>query len=62
LNQIELSQSPKSGTRLGELGVKAASTVGFCDDLPVASNDTEDGRQTNRRVEVWLKIKQKRMQ
>lgn len=46
---------------LKNLGVEAATAVGFCEDLPVLSNDTEGGRQTNRRVEVWLKIKRKTM-
>jgi phosphate transport system substrate-binding protein len=36
-------------------GVHPAATTGFCSDLPVASNDSEDGREKNRRVEIWLK-------
>jgi phosphate transport system substrate-binding protein len=36
-------------------GLKPSVVVGFGSDLPVASNDTDDGRDKNRRVEVWLK-------
>jgi phosphate transport system substrate-binding protein len=36
-------------------GLKPATVTGFGSALPVASNDTEDGRQKNRRVEIWLK-------
>ena len=36
-------------------GVKPAVSKGFGPDLPVASNDTPDGREKNRRVEIWLK-------
>jgi phosphate transport system substrate-binding protein len=28
---------------------------GYGNALPIASNDTEDGREQNRRVEVWLR-------
>jgi phosphate transport system substrate-binding protein len=41
----------------GELaaeGLRPAVVQGFGQDLPVASNDTEEGREKNRRVEVWL--------
>jgi phosphate transport system substrate-binding protein len=36
-------------------GVKAATVVGFGSQLAVASNDTPEGRQKNRRVEIWLR-------
>jgi phosphate transport system substrate-binding protein len=35
-------------------GIKPAVVEGFGKELPVAGNDTEEGRQKNRRVEVWL--------
>jgi phosphate transport system substrate-binding protein len=36
-------------------GVKPGVITGFGYDLPVASNDTDDGRAKNRRVEIWVK-------
>jgi len=36
-------------------GVKAATVMGFGSQIAVASNDTPEGRQKNRRVEIWLK-------
>jgi phosphate transport system substrate-binding protein len=36
-------------------GVKAATVMGFGSQLAVASNDTPEGRQKNRRVEIWLR-------
>ena len=36
-------------------GVQPSSSAGFCSQLPVASNDSEDGREKNRRVEIWLR-------
>jgi len=38
-----------------QLGVKAAKVVGFGSQIAVASNDTPEGRQKNRRVEIWVK-------
>ncbi len=35
-------------------GITASTVTGFCSDLAVASNDTAEGREKNRRVEVWL--------
>ena len=36
-------------------GVKPATVVGFGSQIAVASNDTPEGRQKNRRVEIWLR-------
>jgi outer membrane protein OmpA-like peptidoglycan-associated protein len=30
-------------------------TYGFGQEMPVADNNTPDGRERNRRVEVWVK-------
>jgi phosphate transport system substrate-binding protein len=32
-----------------------SQVVGLCEEAPVASNDTDEGREKNRRVEVWVK-------
>ena len=40
---------------LAPRGVVPASVVGLGSALPVAPNDTPDGRDRNRRVEVWLR-------
>jgi flagellar motor protein MotB len=29
--------------------------IGICDDAPIAPNDTDENREKNRRVEVWVK-------
>jgi phosphate transport system substrate-binding protein len=36
-------------------GLRVRMVNGFGQAMPVASNDTDDGRQKNRRVEMWLK-------
>jgi phosphate transport system substrate-binding protein len=36
-------------------GVKASTVMGLGSQIAVASNDTPEGRQKNRRVEIWLK-------
>jgi phosphate transport system substrate-binding protein len=36
-------------------GIKPSFVNGFGNELPIASNKTEDGREQNRRVEVWLR-------
>jgi phosphate transport system substrate-binding protein len=36
-------------------GLKPATVKGFGPAMPVSSNDTDAGRERNRRVEIWLK-------
>jgi outer membrane protein OmpA-like peptidoglycan-associated protein len=36
----------------GGIGGNAITTEGFGESRPVATNDTDDGRQQNRRVEL----------
>jgi phosphate binding protein len=42
------------GDELEARGAKPAVVAGFGAEMPVASNDTPEGRERNRRVEVWL--------
>lgn len=54
---LELSNERASSVaqRLREKGVTVNEIGGLGDALPVASNDTSEGRNRNRRVEVWLR-------
>ncbi len=39
----------------GQRGITPGLVTGFGADMPIASNDTDEGRQKNRRVEIWIK-------
>jgi len=54
---VELSkQRAKSiADELSKRGVVATTVDGFGSALPIAPNDTPEGRNKNRRVEVWMK-------
>ncbi len=41
--------------QMSRQGVTPVSITGFGQELPVADNATPDGREKNRRVEVWLR-------
>jgi phosphate transport system substrate-binding protein len=43
--------------KLVSRGIAPAVVKGFGPVLPVAPNDTEEGRRNNRRVEIWIKEK-----
>jgi phosphate transport system substrate-binding protein len=36
-------------------GLTFDQVIGLCDDAPIAPNDTNENREKNRRVEVWVK-------
>jgi len=36
-------------------GIKPSFVDGFGKDMPIASNNTQEGREKNRRVEIWLR-------
>jgi phosphate transport system substrate-binding protein len=38
-------------------GIQAPVVLGFGSEMPITSNDTPEGRERNRRVEVWLQQK-----
>jgi len=40
---------------LAQRGTLALQVTGLGSEMPIKSNDTEEGREKNRRVEVWLK-------
>lgn len=40
---------------LQQNALNPALVTGYGKFLPIASNDTEEGREQNRRVEVWLR-------
>jgi phosphate transport system substrate-binding protein len=44
-------------TLLEARGMSVDIVQGYCDDMPVASNETSSGREKNRRVEVWISKK-----
>jgi phosphate transport system substrate-binding protein len=53
--QLSLDRARKVNEEFERRGLKPSVVEGFGPDLPVASNATEDGREKNRRVEVWLR-------
>jgi phosphate transport system substrate-binding protein len=52
---LSLNRARLIASQLIQRGIKPAVVRGFGSELPVASNDTDDGREKNRRVEIWMK-------
>lgn len=53
--KLSLERAKKIAAELRERGVQAIDLEAMGHELPVASNDSEAGREKNRRVEVWLR-------
>jgi phosphate transport system substrate-binding protein len=53
-DRLSLARAQAVQRELQLRGVHAAKVQGFGAALPVADNASEDGRQRNRRVEVWV--------
>jgi len=53
--ELSLRRAEEIDAQLAARDVLAVKTLGLADEMPVADNDTEEGRAKNRRVEVWLR-------
>jgi len=51
---LSLNRARIIENQLIQRGLKPAVVQGFGSELPVASNETADGREKNRRVEIWI--------
>jgi phosphate transport system substrate-binding protein len=54
-NALSLNRAKTVEEQFIQRGLKPAVVRGFGSDLPVASNDTDEGREKNRRVEIWVR-------
>lgn len=52
---LSLNRAQTVDEQFAQRGLRPGIVQGFGSDLPVASNDTEEGREKNRRVEIWVK-------
>jgi phosphate transport system substrate-binding protein len=55
IDSLSKDRAAAVASQFEQLGVKPATVEGFGSEVAVASNDTPEGRQKNRRVEIWLK-------
>jgi phosphate transport system substrate-binding protein len=53
--RLSVLRAQRVSTELQRSGVRVGNSIGFGEALPTAPNSTEDGRNHNRRVEVWVK-------
>ena len=54
-NELSKSRANVVAEEFRARGIKVAEVVGLGPERPVASNATAEGREKNRRVEVWLR-------
>jgi len=52
---LSVDRAKKIESQFIQRGIKPAVVKGFGSGLPIASNDTEEGRNRNRRVEIWIR-------
>ena len=52
--QLSRERAQTVASALAARGVTVADVIGFGTALPLATNDTLQGRQKNRRVEIWV--------
>jgi phosphate transport system substrate-binding protein len=53
--RLAQTRADSVASRLRALKVPVGQVLGFCDDMPIASNSTPEGRNRIRRVEAWVK-------
>ncbi len=53
--QLSFKRAEVVAQRLREYGINNSSVKGLGESMPIADNNTEFGRNRNRRVEVWVR-------
>lgn len=53
-SMLSLSRAKTVEQELNARGINVYAVEGFGENMPLANNDTEMGRERNRRVEVWV--------
>ena len=53
-NKLSKQRAKSVELALTSRGIPVLAVEGMGESLPIANNNTEDGRKRNRRVEVWL--------